>query len=259
MDTRYTYHWDLLKAALEATKEKYGAYTLKPSVRMTEDRQVRELRSNSKKLTVMIRETSIEREQELETVRIPIDKNLIGYRVLLINKKDKKTFDSIKTLDQLKKIPMRQGEGWGDIAILEQAGFNVIKEVYYDRIFENLIFSDHTTAFPRGVTEVQDEFAARKNRLPNLAIEDNIMMFYSLPTYFWFPKTEDGKKLAQRTKEGLEKLIDSGEFDKKFNQYYGKVIDQLNLKKRKLFKVNNPFLPTTVPVDNKKLWFDPTK
>ncbi|MFV8258679.1 hypothetical protein ACNQKP_12780 [Bdellovibrio bacteriovorus] len=259
MDRRYAYHWDLLKAALEITKDKYGPYVLKPSVRMTEDRQMRELLSNSQKLTVMIRETSIKREHQLETVRIPIDKSLISYRVLLINKKDKATFAKITTLDQLKKIPMRQGEGWGDNAILESAGFRVLEEVYYDRIFENLVFSAHTTAFPRGVTEVLEEYHARKERLPQLMIEENLLLYYPLPTYFWFPQTAEGKKLALRTKEGLEKLIQTGEFDRMFNKAYGKVIADLNLKNRKLFRIDNPMLPTTVPFDDKKLWFDPTK
>ncbi|WP_374032476.1 hypothetical protein [Bdellovibrio bacteriovorus] len=119
IDRRYAYHWDLLKAALEITKDKYGPYVLKPSVRMTEDRQMRELLSNSQKLTVMIRETSIKRERQLETVRIPIDKSLISYRVLLINKKDKATFAKITTLDQLKKSPCARAKDGGTMPFLK--------------------------------------------------------------------------------------------------------------------------------------------
>ena len=36
-----------------------------------------------------------------------------------------------------------------------------------------------------------------------------------------------------------------------------KYIDAVNLKSRRLIKLDNPMLPASVPVDKKELWYDP--
>jgi hypothetical protein len=54
-DKRYNYHWEILKTALEKTKDKYATYTLKPSpLVMTEDRQFKEMKAISDLINVII-------------------------------------------------------------------------------------------------------------------------------------------------------------------------------------------------------------
>ncbi len=255
LDVRYNYHWSILKSALDVTQKKYGEYEMKASVFMTEDRQVRELLKRESKLNTMIRETSVEFEKKFLPVRIPIDRNLIGYRVLLINKKDRELFKNVNTLEDLKKLSFGQGAGWGDVEILKAAGLNVVTEVYYDKIFENLR-SGQFTAFPRSVTEVQEEFDKRKDKMPELMIEESILLYYPLPTYFWFPATEEGKRLRARVKEGMEMIIANGEFDKLFDQHYRAKITNLKIRKRKFFRIDNPMLPSSVTQQKKQFWVD---
>ncbi|MBC7712009.1 MAG: transporter substrate-binding domain-containing protein [Rhizobacter sp.] len=255
LDVRYNYHWDVLKAALQVTEKKYGKFHMKPSIFMTEDRQVRELAKKESKISIMIRETNNEFESKFIPVRIPIDRNLIGYRVLLINKKDKDLFKSVNSLEDLKKFSLGQGAGWGDVDILQKAGFKVSTEVYYDKIFEGLAKGEYQ-AFPRAATEVVDEFEKRKDKMPELMIEENIMLYYPLPTYFWFSKTDHGRKLAARTQEGMETLVANGTLEKLFEKYYKTDIAGLKLKKRKLFKIPNPMLPLDTPFQDKRLWVD---
>lgn len=103
-DVRYNYQWELLKAVLERTKDKYGPYVMKPSdMVMNEKRQLAALKEGEK-LTIMINPANTEYENILTPVRIPLDKGLIGYRVFLINKNDQPKFTAIKTLDELKKL-----------------------------------------------------------------------------------------------------------------------------------------------------------
>lgn len=255
LDVRYDYHWNVLKAVLQTTEKKYGPFIMKASLFMTEDRQVRELAKRENKLSVMIRETSIEFEKKFIPVRIPIDRNLIGYRVLLITKNNKDLFKNINTLEDLKKITMGQGTGWGDVGILKKAGFQVITQVYYDKIFEGLVKGEYQ-AFPRAATEILDEYERRKNKMPELMIEENILLYYPLPTYFWFSKTDQGKKLAARVQEGMEALVGNGTLEKLFQQYYKENIAGLKLKKRKVFKIPNPMLPADTPFQDKRLWVD---
>jgi hypothetical protein len=255
-DSRYKYHWEILKTALELTTKKFGPYTLTPSEKMNEPQQLTEMKNGSAKLNVMIRETNKTYETELSPVKIPIDRNLIGYRVLLIDKKDQEQLAKVKTLADLRKLSVGQGADWGDISILKNSGFNVISEANYDDLFKSLS-EGKFKIFPRGGVEIIEEHRQFKNRYPNLAIENHILLYYPLPTYFWFHASPDGLLMARRVEEGLRFMIKSGAFRKIFDKYYAKTIRELDLKHRTLIKIPNPYLPTSVPFDRKELWYDP--
>lgn len=255
LDERYIYHWTVLKTSLDLTVKKYGPYSLRPGPFMTEERQLRELLKAGSKLNVMIRETNRDFEKRFLAVKIPIDRGLTSYRVLLIHKKNKDLFKNINSLEELKKIVMGQGAGWGDIKILENAGFTVRTEVYYEKIFDGLMKGDFT-AFPRSVSEVLGEFEKRKEKMPDLMIEENILLYYSLPTYFWFARTEEGRKLKARVKEGMGMMLENGTLEKLFEETYRAQINFLKLKKRKLFKLDNPQLPESTPLSDRRLWVD---
>ena len=257
-DIRYNYHWEILKAALDATAEKFGPYSLTPSILMNEDRQLYEIRQKTGLLTVMIRETNNENEKSLFPVRIPIDRNLLGYRVFLIHKKDRGLFSAVSSLADLREITLGQGKGWGDVDILKAAGFDVVTEVYYDKIFSRLM-AGNFTGFPRGVTEVLAEYEQRRETMRDLVIEDSLLLYYPLPTYFWFPQDDEGALLAKRVEEGMQLLIKNGQYERLFQKYYGSLIDRLHLRERKVFRIDNPFLPHTTPFSDKKLWYDPTQ
>ncbi|MGE5087422.1 MAG: hypothetical protein ACM3MG_14045 [Bacillota bacterium] len=255
-DSRYRYHWEILKTALDLTTKKYGPFTLTVSEFMSEAQQLAEMKKNSPKLTVMIRETNLHYEKFLIPVRIPIDKNLIGYRILLIEKKDQPQLAKVKTLEDLRKFTVGQGEDWGDIEILEHSGFKVKTEYHYDDLFKSLS-EGKFKIFPRGVVEILDEYRKFKGRYPNLAIESTLLLYYPLPTYFWFQDNKNGRLMAERVEEGMKLLIESGGYQKIFDKHYAKVIRELNLDHRTIISIPNPNLPITVPFDKKELWYNP--
>lgn len=256
LDTRYNFHWDVLRTILDATAKKHGPYEMTPSVFMTEDRQLSEIQRQKPHLTVMIRETNKSIEKNLLPVRIPIDRNLIGYRVFLIKKNKQKEFDKMQSLNDLRKITLGQGKGWGDISILERAGFKVLTEIYYDDLFKSLNLEKYQ-AFPRGITEVHDELETFKKIYPQLTIEKKFLLYYPLPTYFWFPNNEEGRLMALRVEEGFKTIIKSGAYQKLFDKYYSSRIAELNLQKRQIINIENPHLPETVPFKDKDLWYEP--
>lgn len=241
-DVRYAFHWKILKKALEVTTPEYGPIELKQGLFMTEERQLELMKSNSPSLQVMIREDSEILETLLEPVRLPIDRNLIGYRLFLINKKSQKQFNKIKTLDDFKSLSIVQGAGWGDIQILKQAGFNVKTEVYYDDLFKLTAYGRYD-GFPRGLNEVGSEFDKYSPLLPDLAIENNLLLFYPLPTYFWFQRSSHGRLLAQRVEKGMHKLVKTGDYEKLFNSHYLPELKKLDLAGRHLIKIPNPVTP----------------
>jgi hypothetical protein len=256
LDKRYEYHWEILHTALERTRDKYGPYVMEQSVSMPEKRQAAELKNATGKLTVMYLGTNPDFEQNLIPIRIPVDKNLGGYCVFLIRKKNQGKFAAIQSLDDLRKFSYGLGLGWIDVEILRKSNFKVVTGSNYDGLFSMLV-NRRFDIFLRAAVEVLDEYEQRKEKMPDLFIEKSIILYYPLPMYFWFPKTNEGESLAERARAGMMSMIEDGTYDKIFFAYQQHKIDQLDLKHRKIFKIENPLLVKETPFSDKRLWFDP--
>jgi len=255
-DVRYEYHWEILRTALEKTKGKYGQYKMVKSKIMSEKRQTYEMLNATGKLTIMYLDTRPEFERDLIAIHIPVDKNLMGYRLLLIRDDRKKDFYNINSIDDLRKFSFGQGLAWVDVDILKYNNFNVITGSSYEGLFEMLL-NNRFDVFLRGAAEILDEVELRKNEMPSLYIEETICIYYPLPTYFWFSKTDEGKLLAKRVEEGMRTMIADGTFNTIFDKYFGSKIAKLNLKGRKMFFIKNPYVGKETPFADKTLWFDP--
>lgn len=251
-DVRYDFHWEILKRILERTKAKYGHIVLSPSTFMTENRQILEFeKNNTELLGVLIRETNAQYEKKFIPVRIPIDRNLVGYRIFLKNKV--RSLSNVNTLEHLKKLTLIQGEGWGDVPILKHAGLKVRTKVHYDDLFK-MVDANKADLFPRGLNEIQEEYNKFSPLFPSIQIDEHILLYYPLPTYFWFHKTEEGKLLAKRVAEGFDEILRDGTYNGIFDRYFKETLKKLNLKNRTLIKIENPYLPSTVPFNKKEYW-----
>lgn len=255
-DHRYDYHWALLKLALEQTSEQYGDYQLEPApLVMSESRQFQAL--GGPLLSVMISPADIENEKRFLPVRIPLDKGLIGYRVLLVRKERQAEFSRINNLEQLRKLTVGQGRDWRDVRVWQDNGFEVVQGSNYNGLFQMLL-SGRFDFFSRSIVEVQDELAQRRQQMPDLAIEKSILIYYPWPFYFYFARTDAGQKLADRVQVGLMKVFnDPVLFEPLFNRFNGATLAQLNLQERHVFYLENPFLSAETPLQNPELWLDP--
>ena len=256
LDKRYVYQWAILKTALEKTIPKYGAYAMQPSESMSETRQVYELKNATGKLTLMYLDTRPDFETNLIAIHIPVDKNLVGYRVFLIRKENQKLFDPVNSLGDLRKFNYGLELGWIDVDLLHSNQFQVVTASCYDCLFEMMANKRSDLAL-RGVNEVIDEYEERKAAMPDICIETNLVLYYPMPMYFWFPKTDEGRRLAARAEAGMRMMIADGTYDKIFAEYQDYKIQRLKLKDRKIFRINNPFLGPETPFQEKQLWFDP--
>jgi ABC-type amino acid transport substrate-binding protein len=255
-DKRYFYQWKILETALEKTKPEFGPYQMVPSEFMTEKRQTFELKSATGKLTVMYLGTTRDMEQELIPIRIPVDKNLGGYCVFLIRKENQQRFNAVHSLEDLKKFKYGLGLGWIDVDILRSNQFQVVTASCYDCLFEMLVNKRSDLAL-RAAVEIIDEFERRKTAMPDLQIEDNLLFYYPMPMYFWFSKTDEGRRLASRAEKGMRMMIEDGTYDRIFAEYQDYKIEKLKLKERKIFRIDNPFLSPETPFQDKRLWFTP--
>ena len=257
-DHRYSYHWQVLQLALEKTSSKYGPYRMESTDSMSDERQAFELLRQSGKLTVILRGDTLEYQKEFECVWIPVDKGLLGYRVFLIRSEDQPRLTHDTTLDDLRNFTIGQGNGWKDIEILRANRLKVMAGGNYAGLFE-MLANRRFDLFSRGVEEVLDEYSQHRQQFPSIAIEKNLILYYPIARYFWFSRSDQGRELAQRVREGMTMMIEDGSFDRLFDAAHKGVFDILHLVDRRLFVLANPLATPGPPVDDSRYWYMPLK
>ena len=247
-DARGSYPIALLHLAIE----KSGAeYQLVPSGQvMTQHRTLRQLGSKSG-LDVVWTMTSPEREKELKPVRIPIDRGLIGWRLLLIHNDNEQ---KIQQLDekQLKTSPSIQGSDWPDYPILKANHFRVLGSGDFDSMFK-MLQAKRIDYFPRSITEIWPELQQKAGM--SLTVAPKWVLHYPAALYFFVQK--DNIELANAIEIGLLHAIEDGSMQQLFLQHFSSAIQQADLKSRTVVQLINPILPAETPLKNKALWFDP--
>jgi len=244
----------VLRAALQASSAKYGPYELSVSpLVMERDRLVLEMvRGELVNLSAQV--SSPEWERKLIPIRVPIDKGLSNYRISLINGSRQAQFDAIISMSQLKALSLGAGRQWSSTAVFSSHGFDVVPGNSTDNL-HSMLAANRFVHFPRGVDEVMFEYERHVVAFPALALESSMVIYMPLPRYFFVAPGQ--QRLAQRLEYGLNLLVADGSFDKMFQQAYGRVIEKVALRKRRVFRLDNPFLAPETPLSNKAYWYDP--
>ena len=240
----------MIKLALEHIDTKYELQVVPGD--LTQTRMVEDTLNNS--LDIIWAGTSKDLEEQLELVRIPLYKGLLGHRFLIIRKGEQAKFDQIKNLDDLRKIRLGQGTAWADTKILEANGLNVVKTMKYLNLFF-MLDGNRFDAFPRAVFEPFGE--VDKHPELNLTVEKHLMLVYKLDFFLFVNKNK--KKLARDLELGLNRAIADGTFDKVFMSAPSvqEAITKGDLKNRLIIPLKNPLITEQVPVDRLDLWIDP--
>lgn len=237
----------LLQAALDKSPE---PYLLQASpVPMVQDRSLRQIASGQQ-VDVFWSMTSIERERYLLPVRIPIDKGLFGWRLLLTTEQNMALTTNVFTVAQLKKRIFLQGHDWPDTQILRSNQLKVLTSDHYRSMFD-MIATGRAELFPRSILEVWDEIALEKH---SLKVDPTLSIYYPTALYFFVSKHQPA--LAKRIEDGLNQLIESGEFEQLFLAAYGAELQEAINSKRRVIYLNNPLLPKETPLERKELWVD---
>jgi hypothetical protein len=253
-DTRKLYEIEVLKLALDKTIDKYGDYELIPSAKMNIKRAILTLQQNLIENFILKMSATKEFMDELSYANFPIDRGVLGYRVSFISPLMKERIKDINTLEELKKLSIGQGVGWLDTEILKYNGFNVKVISNYDGFFY-MISLNRIDLFSRGINEILSEYKSFAH-IKNLDYDRTFLLHYPLPRFFFAHKSN--QKSIERIEKGLIIAFEDGSLDKLFDKYYKPSIDFLNLKDRKLYMLENPFLEG---IDNnyEKYIFNPFK
>lgn len=248
-DKRGHYPIELLKLALEKSGENYLATPSKYN--LSQWRTLRHLQMD-KGIDVMWTLSSPEREAELRPIRIPIDRGLIGWRLLLIATSDAQNFAQLDNAEQLKALRAGQGHDWPDYPILRDNGFKVSPSSSYDGLF-HMLNRGRIRYFPRSLTEIQHELDAHQEM--NFAIAPKWVLHYPAPLYFFV--RHDNVALANAIEKGLELAIRDGSMRQLFTQHFAADIARAQLQQRQIVQLHNPLLTPETPLTRSELWFSP--
>ncbi|MFT5545677.1 MAG: hypothetical protein ACI832_000144 [Rheinheimera aquimaris] len=250
-DPRGHYPIALLHLALGKAGSQYNPV---PSKRdQAQWRTLRQLESGTG-MDVVWTFTSIEREEKLRPIRIPIDRGLLGWRLLLIRQQDSSRFANISEANQLQPLRAVQGHDWPDFNILKYNQFNVIPSTHYQGMFTMLQLG-RVDYFPRTITEIQSELHSHPNL--DLAIAPELVLYYPAPLYYFVHP--DKTQLAQDIEYGLRAAIADGSMKQLFLQHFGDDIAQAHLQQRRVIRLQNPFLHPDTPLQDDSLWFKPQR
>ncbi len=246
------YYHNLLKLALDKTVATYGSYQLEPAPAAKTVLDAMKLMMQNSGIDIVHTNTDKTRERVLLPIRIPLDKGLIGVRLVMINDKDNDKFKGVKEFNDLKKFKFGQGDFWPDTEILKFNNLSVHSTKEYSDLFDQLNKGTFQ-GFPRAVFEIWDEIKDRPGK--NLAIADSFYIYYPAAIYFFVRKDSNGVLLAKRIEEGLLMAIEDGSFDKLFSVAMKSYLDKANLNNRVGIKLRNPLLSDETPLDNPLLWY----
>jgi hypothetical protein len=251
-----SYYLQLLRLALEKGAAGRPVPALQETVMMEQGRATYELNRGTM-IDVYWMGTNIEREQKLRAIRIPLDRGLIGYRRFIIRADRQAEFNAINTGDGLKPYLACQGLDWPDVDIMRTAAFRVTEVAVLEGLYQQVV-AKRCDYFPRGYYEATSELAQRAATYPELVEYQSMVLHYPFAIYFFVRR--DNEMLAQWIEQGLERLIDEGEFLAYMEKHpltrhvfpLNKTITHIHT-----VHISNPFLPVDTDFSNPRYWFQP--
>ncbi|MCC1496117.1 transporter substrate-binding domain-containing protein [Alcanivorax sp. 1008] len=253
-DAGNDYFLAVLALALEKTADQ-GAWRLEPAAQAIPRNEALQRLSNNDGIDIVWSATSIEREKQNRAIRIPLMKGLTGYRLLIIRGEDQPWFRRMQTIDKLLELRAGQGHDWPDTEVFRANGLSIEGKHDYDSLFR-LLQKGRFDYLPRAINEPWDDLASRTDM--GLAVEEGLLLYYPTAEYFFV--NSQNTELATRLEKGLRIAIEDGSFDKLFRQHpvNANAFGKANILRRRVIRLDNPFLPEDTPFAEKKLWWPGT-
>jgi hypothetical protein len=217
-------------------------YTLRPNALLMSHERAMQMMGANGGIDVFWGPTTRKMEQNYLAIRIPLDKGILGWRLLLINAHDRQLFDGVHSLMQLQSYSAGQAREWADTEILRANGLKVVGTEAYESMFD-MLAAQRFDYFPRGIGEIWSE--AKSHAKLDLEVERHLVLHYPAYTYFFVSKSNT--ELARTIERGLRAAIADGSFDKLFEQFNGASIKRAHLNSRIVFELVNPLLPDDTP------------
>jgi ABC-type amino acid transport substrate-binding protein len=237
----FAYQFELLDAALQRSVSKYGPYKEEPYLETMSAGRDQIEGPRGELINLLIANVGVSAlDDGMIHVPVPLDRGLLGTRISFIRADQQAELDKVKSLEDLRHVMLGQGEGWGDVKILQHNGLGVETAPDYNSLLD-MLEKGRFVLFPRGATEVTAEFQTYREKHPNLAIDQRLVIRYPNPQYFYVAK--NAPRLAERIEFGLKAMLKDGSFDAIYNKHFAAALAELKLDQRTVIDIENPFLP----------------
>lgn len=231
------YPLELLRAALSRTEASHGAFTLQRSSQgISRLRAIREMASGEN-INVLVSPPARAWDNKMIRVQFPIARGFLSYRLFLIKQKHLPLLHSVSSLAELKSISTGSGTHWSLTDVYQHNQVNVVLGVGENSLID-MFKNDRFITFSRGLNEVFAEHDTLKHQIPDLVVDEKLLLYVHMPTYFYVSPVRP--QLAERLKQGLISLHSSGELDMLFAVYHGAALERARLSSRKVFRLPNP-------------------
>ncbi len=238
---RHHFEIDVLKNALNETKQKFGAYTLEiwegEDINFT--RNVREV---SRGEIFNVSSNALNNEilnSDIQVIKIPIMKGLLGFRALVVHNEEIQRIKHIQTLEEFRHLKAGQIEHWSDIAVFESNNIEVVTGNNMDVLF-TMLERKRFDYIPLGIGEVKNIFDLVKTDHADLSILNSTYLHYPFPVYFYVCDCEP--LIAERIKFGLKTLKENGKLDQLIDRHFGGSFAKIKSQGTQIFKISNPYL-----------------
>ncbi len=251
---RDDYQVAILKLALEKTRSTHGDYKIERKLetlsRSRAHRAIAQgefLNIHASPLRPLLTEQD-RREQMEESipVKIPLMKSLLGYRSLIIRRRDYEQFSEITDAAKLKSLVAGQGRGWTDISIYEHNKYQVRGDAEYFTLF-SMLLAGRFDYIPLSVIEVNGALSRFEQYSDSLMVLPDLMLYYPLPTLFHVSAKHPA--LADRLEHGLTQARQDGSLDRLFEQHFSEQVQQMKSARLRVFVLENPGVPTEMGLD----------
>ncbi|MDM7861633.1 hypothetical protein QTP81_13615 [Alteromonas sp. ASW11-36] len=177
--------------------------------------------------------------KSLIKIQTPLCKDLLSHRLLIINRKKSDVFTSVTTSAELRLLTAGIPATWADADILRSNSCHVYEHGELHDIL-NALGNGQCDYVPLGANEINAIFNEFKCAERGLVLDPHHVIHYPLPLVFYVnPARAD---VAHWLTVGLNSAMQSGAFDKLFNEHFPGTFAKLNIKQRRLHRFSNPYL-----------------
>ncbi|MEF3697979.1 amino acid ABC transporter substrate-binding protein [Desulfolutivibrio sp.] len=183
------------------------------------------------------------RNGEILMIPVPLDRGMLGWRLNLLLHSQRDMLADVRSVEDLAKFTMGQGEGWMDVDLYEAVGIRT-KQVrrWRDAEFVQQMKAGYFQLFPLGLEEALDYFLPHFQTIePDIVADPYILVKYP---WFRFPAVsavaEDARALYEALQHGFDIMAQDGSFLEVFS-HYKKLPPKSAFSERTVIEIPNPY------------------
>ncbi|MFZ5722254.1 MAG: hypothetical protein ACOY33_01190 [Pseudomonadota bacterium] len=251
-DLRNDYFLALLRLALEKTARRDGPFRLEAASSTIPQSRALSALDSGELIDVLWTMTTRRREAQVQPVRIPLLRGLMGWRLPLIRRDDAARFAAVRSPADLRQLVAVQGHDWPDADILEANGLPVARGGDYQGLFGMLALG-RADYFPRAFNEPWSELEVPGRDM--LMVEPTLLLRYQVDNYFFVSR--HNRALGERIERGLRIAQADGSFEQVFRRHpvNARAFSLARLAQRRIIDLQNPLLPPETPLHDRSLWY----